>query len=54
MLLEDKEISRIRAVQRDNIRGFFGIRRIDRVPNARIRELCGMTKGIDERIVTVS
>ena len=50
MLLEDKEISRIRAVQRDNIRGFFGIRRIDRVPNARIRELCGMTKGVDERV----
>ena len=23
---------------------------MDRVPNARIRELCGMAKGVDERI----
>ena len=25
-------------------------RRMDRVPNARIRKLCGMKKGLDERI----
>ena len=25
------------------------IRRIDRVPNERIRELCTVTKGVDER-----
>ena len=30
--------------------GLFGIRRMDRVPNAWIRELCRVTKGEDERI----
>ena len=33
MLWKEKERSRIRAVQMDNLRG------LDRVPNARIREL---------------
>ena len=45
-----KRRSRIRAVQMDNFRGLLGIRRKDRVPNARIRELCGAKKGLDERI----
>ena len=40
MLWKEKERPRIRAVQMDNLRGLFGIRRIDRVPNARIRKLC--------------
>ena len=43
-----KEKSRIRAVQMDNLRGLLSIRRIDRVPNARIREMCRV-KGVDER-----
>ena len=34
----------------DNLRGLQGIRRMDRVPNARIRELCGVKKSLDERI----
>ena len=34
----------------DNLRGLLGITRMDRVPNARISELCGVTKGVDERI----
>ena len=34
----------------DNIRGLRGIRRMDRVPYAWIRELCGVRKGLDERI----
>ena len=34
----------------DNLRGLLGIRRIDRVPNARIRELYGVKKSLDERI----
>ena len=34
----------------DNLKGFLGIRRKDRVPNARIRELCGVRKGLDEII----
>ena len=39
----------MRAVQMDNLR-LLGIRRMDRIPNARIRELCGVRKGLDERI----
>ena len=34
----------------DNLRGLMGIRSMDRVPNPRIRELCGVTKGVHERI----
>ena len=34
----------------DNLRGLLGIRRMYRVPNARIRELCGVMKGLIERI----
>ena len=37
-------------LQMDNLRGLLGIRRMDRVSNARIMELCGMKKGLDERI----
>ena len=35
----------------DNLKGLHGIRRMDRVPNAWISELCRVLKGIDERIV---
>ena len=34
----------------DNLRGLLGIRRMDRVPNAWIMELCGVRKGLHERI----
>ena len=51
MLWKEKEISRIRAVQMNNLRGLLGIRRIDRVRNARIREFCGVTNGVHEMIV---
>ena len=50
MLWKEKERSRVRDVQMDNLRGLFVIRRMDRVPNERIRELCGVTKEVDERI----
>ena len=50
MLWREKERTRIRAVQMDNLRGLLGVRRMDRVPDARIRELCGEKKGLDERI----
>ena len=30
--------------------GLLGIRRMDKVPNARIRQLFGVTKGVDEKI----
>ena len=50
MLRKEKKISRIRAVQMDNFRGLLSIRRIDKVPNPQIRELCGVMKGVEERI----
>ena len=34
----------------DNLRGFLGIRRMDRVVTAQIWELCGVTEGVNERI----
>ena len=34
----------------DNLRGLLDVRRMDRVPNARIRQLCGVTKCADEKI----
>ena len=42
MLWKEKERSRVRAVQVDNLRGLLGIRRMDRVGNVWIRELCGV------------
>ena len=37
-------------MQRDNLKGMFSIRMMDRVPYARTRELCGVKKGVDEKI----
>ena len=34
----------------DNLRGLLCIRRMDRVPNAQIRELCRVNKVLDESI----
>ena len=34
----------------DSLRGLLGIRRIDKVPNEQIRNLCGVTKGVDKKI----
>ena len=50
MIWREKERSRIKAVKIDNLRGLLGIRRMYKVPNARIRQLCGMTKGVNERM----
>ena len=33
----------------DNLSSLIGIGMMDRVPNAWIRELCGVTKGVDLR-----
>ena len=44
------ERSRVRGVQMDNLKGLLGIMRMDRVPNAKIRELCGVRNGLNERI----
>ena len=50
MLWKEKERSRVRAIQMDNLRGLLGIRRVDRVPNEWIRELYRVKKGLDETI----
>ena len=34
----------------DNLRGLLDIKRMNKVLNAWIRELCGVMKGMDERI----
>ena len=34
----------------DDLRGLLGIRRMDKVQNKRIRPLCGVTKGVEEKI----
>ena len=50
MIRREKGRSRIWVVQMDNLRGLLGIRRMDKFRNARIRQLCGVTKGVDEKI----
>ena len=50
MIWREKDRSRIRAVQMNNLRGLLGIRRMDRVGNAWMRELCRVMKGVDEII----
>ena len=50
MIWWEKEKSRIMPVQMDNLRGLLGIRRVDKVPNPRIRQLCGITMGMDKKI----
>ena len=42
--------SKVRAVQKDNHRGLLGIRRIDKVLNVRIRQLCGVMKDVGKKI----
>ena len=34
----------------DSLRDLLGIKRMERVPNGLIRELYGVTKGLDQRI----
>ena len=38
MLWEEEERSGFRAVQMDNLKGLLGIKRMDKVPNARIKD----------------
>ena len=51
MLWKEKERFRIMAVQIDNLRGLLGIRRMDRIPNTRIREFCVVNKSLDKRLM---
>ena len=38
----------LRIVQMDNLKGLIGIRRMDKVQNAKIREVCGVTKRVND------
>src|SRR5678816_3773424 len=42
--------SKVQCVEMDNLMGVLGVRRIDIMRNERIRELCGVKKGVYERI----
>src|SRR5678815_1751450 len=42
--------SKVQCVQMDNLRGVLGVKRIDKIRNEGIRELCGVKKGVDERM----
>ena len=46
----EKNRSRIQAVQMDNLRGVLGVRKTDKMRNEYIREMCGVVKGVIERI----
>ena len=41
----EKYRSKMQAVQMYNLRGVLGVRRIDKMRNEVIRELCGVKKG---------
>ena len=43
MIWKEKERSRIRAVDMDNLRGQLGIRRMDKLPNTRRKKMYGVT-----------
>ena len=50
MIWREKERSRIRAVQMDNLSGLLDIRRMNEVPNEEIRQLHRVMKDVDEKI----
>ena len=50
ILWKEKERYSSKAVKMDNLSGLLGVRRMDKVLNTRIRELWGVTKGVDEMI----
>ena len=50
MIWKEEERSRIRAIHMDNLTGLLGIRRMNKIPNAQIRDLSGMQKGVEESI----
>ena len=49
MTWKEKERSRIRAVQMDSLRGLLDGRKMDKVPNALIRELSGVIEVMGKR-----
>ena len=51
MIWREKERSRIRVMLRDNLINFVVVKKMDRVLNARIRELGRVAKGVDESVL---
>ena len=51
MLWKEKERSRVRAIQMDNLRGLLGIRRMDMSLNAWIGELFRVKNFLDESML---
>src|SRR5678815_307076 len=41
--------SKVQRVQMDNFRGVLGVKRIDKMRNEGIREVCGVKKGVNEK-----
>ena len=50
MVWREKIRSRIKVVHKDNLTGLSGIRRIHTIPNARVKEPCGVEMRLDENI----
>ena len=50
MIWKEKKRSKIRAIVMDKLRGLLGNRKMYKFQDARIMELCGLMKGIGERI----
>ena len=50
MVWNPKYRSKVQAVQMDNLRSVLGGRRIDKMRNERIREMCGVEREMNERI----
>ena len=47
---KERSMIMIMAVQMDNLGGLLGIRRMDKIQNALTSHLCGVTKGVNEKI----
>src|SRR5678815_2551252 len=50
MVWNKKYRSKVQCVQMDNLRSMLGVKRINKMRNELIRELCGVKKGVNERI----
>ena len=50
MIMMKKDRYKFRAVEIKSLRGVLGSGRMDKVTNLRIRQSCGVTKGVDEKI----
>ena len=51
--MERETRSSVKAIQMGKLRGMLDIRKMYRIPNAWIKELCGMKKGLDKRIYEI-